>query len=54
MDAKLCQTCKFAKEMGYRQIFCENRNEWQSENHSCERWKEDSTCAPRETTTASC
>lgn len=40
MCDKNCMTCQFSKPMGYRQIFCEKKNEWQVEVYVCERWEE--------------
>ena len=44
MDEKICKTCRYGKDMGYRQVICNKTNEWQSELYSCERW------APKEET----
>jgi hypothetical protein len=35
MKEKNCKTCKFGKDMKYRQRLCRRRNEMQPELYSC-------------------
>lgn len=39
MGNKKCKFCQFGKRMGYRQVLCNKRNEWQSELYSCDWFK---------------
>jgi hypothetical protein len=38
MGEKHCKTCRYSKDMLYRQVICNKTNEWQSELYSCEGW----------------
>ena len=39
-NEKTCKTCGYGYEAGYRQVICNVTNTWESENYTCERWKE--------------